>query len=193
MSLFNFHKKKRAAKTAGILIGGGADVDAEDEWETTPMFRAIMRKGPGNDHLEMSNIIYSSNAPTRGGLAPPDYFDDVDQMSAAAAMYDPSALTFSDPSLADDEKCSAQKFISGTDVSDEESEEIKSLPGYHWDYCEVSNFIVSNFHFYTLSLSLCLLQWGSTSLSYIQTFMYLHPNTPLIENYTLCSYTSTCT
>lgn len=87
---------------------------------------------------------------------PPEYSDD--QASAAAAMYDPSAA-FSDPSLTDDvididkedtKFHNSRTSIECNSLSESESDEcdndteIKSLPGYHWDYHEVS----SDFVFY---------------------------------------------
>lgn len=103
--------------------------------DTLDFHKYPLDRYPRND-MEM-NSMFSSSVPRGGGGGhpPPDYFDD--QMSAAAAMYDPSALTFSDPSLADEEKTLGKYGSSVTASDEEEEEDMKSISGYHWDYCGV--------------------------------------------------------
>jgi len=88
--------------------------------------------------------------PPRGELLPPAYYDETDQ--ASAAMYDPSMTTFSGTSSPDEciKKVPLKFNTARTSVEyNSDDEEMKSMPGYHWDYSEVyALFIIT--HNYTM-------------------------------------------
>lgn len=81
--------------------------------------------------------FFPPSPPPRGELLPPAYSEETDQ--ASAAMYDPSLVTFSGTSSPDEcLKKVPLKFSPPRSAEyNSEDEEMKSLPGYHWDYSEV--------------------------------------------------------
>lgn len=94
-------------------------------------------KYPFNRYLPHEGDLYPPSPPPRGELLPPAYSEETDQ--ASAAMYDPSLVTFSGASSPDEmAKKVPLKFNPARSVGyNSEDEEMKSLPGYHWDYSEV--------------------------------------------------------
>ncbi|XP_066917747.1 protocadherin Fat 1-like [Clytia hemisphaerica] len=79
--------------------------------------------------------FFPPSPPPRGELLPPAYYEETDQ--ASAAMYDPSLVTFSGASSPDECVKKVPLKLSPSVEYVSEDEEMKSMPGYHWDYSEV--------------------------------------------------------
>ena len=106
------------------------DSSAHNSHVKYPLDRYLPHDG-ADEHM------FPPSPPPRGELLPPSYYEETDQ--ASAAMYDPSLVTFSGTSSPDECVKVPLKF-SPTRTSVEynsDEEEMKSLPGYHWDYSEV--------------------------------------------------------
>lgn len=114
--------------------------------------------------------------PPRGEILPPGYYDENEQASAAG--YDPSMVTFSSCSSPDPCTKVPLKFSPTAHTSIEynsEEDDMKSQPGYHWDYSEVYIIALSVSLFISLGLS-CQISHPTLSL-FFPFLTYTHTHT----------------